>query len=596
MTRLLQHIITRAVLLFTEHWPALGAALVTTLIVSGPVIAFPFVAGEAYRGINISRYGDDEHYYMTRMNEALAGHALGQPFLREGKDEQNAIFSYVEPALALPLWALGLAENMNAAAYVNILNGVGVFAVVLLMYAFTLRLTNNRFISVGAALFAVLGYSIIETKSLFFSGTNIYGRSFFPFASSVPFFAFLIALYDSLVSERRYAWVVAGVLAGLLMYAYFYAWTFAYAMLLALGVIFLLLGDWRSLLTVCRAGILGVALGAYNLMELFRFQTSPESVTVSFFQAHTLGRAAVMSKIGLGTISLAAVHTYLRERDRTTYFVWALIAAGWIALNQQLVSGRIVQYGHYYWYFIVPLSVFIGSYFFARIFPQRLHAYFAAVLVALALFAGVGQQYRSFLAQYPAKLSEQRYAPVLAVLNEDQDGVVLTAASGETDVFLATIYTPHDLYWIPAASIYAYPEGRLQEALELHLYLNKDARKDPVGYLERALAKGVSAQNTYVNLYIDLEGLRSGHDYYGYQRILKAGEVSFGGLRERLMKEIVSDYETRFRDPERLRTLLKERNVRYVLWDRENYPEWDLSVLGHIEELVSSDGLVLYRL
>ena len=136
----------------------------------------------------------------------------------------------------------------------------------------------------------------------------------------------------------------------------------------------------------------------------------------------------------------------------------------------------------------------------------------------------------------------------------------------------------------------------MQEALELHLYLNKDARKDPVGYLERALAKGVSAQNTYVNLYIDLEGLRSGHDYYGYQRILKAGEVSFGGLRERLMKEIVSDYETRFRDPERLRTLLKERNVRYVLWDRENYPEWDLSVLGHIEELVSSDGLVLYRL
>lgn len=582
--------------LLRAHSPAFLAALVAAIVVSGPVIAFPIVAGEEYRGINISRYGDDEHYYMTRMKEALEGRPLGQPFLRESKGEQNAIFSYVEPAFALPVRALGLAERVNAATYTNVLDFVGVFVLALLLYAFSLRLTGDRFISISAALFAILGYSIIEAKTLFFSGANIYGRSFFPFASSVPFFAFLIALFDTVAAERRYAWLVVGVLAGLLMYVYAYAWTFAYALLFSLGVLFLILRDWRTLAVVCKAGVLGVAVGAYSLFALFKFEASSVSTTVSYFQAHTLARTPIMSKVGLVTAALAAADAYLRGRDRTTYFVWAIIAAGWIALNQQIITGRMVQYGHYYWYFIIPLSVVIGSYFFTRIAPPRFHRYFAFSLIALALFAGIGQQYRSFHVQYAPKLAEQRYELLLEALNKEEPAVVLAGSGSEADLFLTTIYTPHDLYWIPAAGIYVYPERRLQEALELHLFLTKDARRDPIGYLSRVIGTSTASTNENVYLYTALEGLMSGYDFYAYERALQGGEKSFGGVRERLMEEIATDYKQHFSDVGSVSVLLEERGVQYVLWDKVKYPDWDLSVFPTLKELVSNGTLTLYQL
>ncbi|MBI2612560.1 hypothetical protein HYW59_01955 [Candidatus Kaiserbacteria bacterium] len=592
----MERIVGRAAALLRAHSPALFAALVAALIVSGPVIAFPFVAGEEYRGINIPRYGDDEHYYMTRMKEALEGYSLGQPFLREGKDAENAIFSFVEPAFSLPLRLIGVADLVNAAHLTNVLNFFGVFTLALLIYAFTLRLTGDRFVSVGASLFVLLGYSIIEAKTLFFSGPNVYGRSFFPYASSVPFFVFLIALYEAVVRRRPYAWLVAGVLAGLLMYVYFYAWTFAYAILLALGLLYLVLREWQTLMYVCGVGTVGAVIGAYNLYELLQFLTAPASSTVAYFQAHIAGRTPVMSKIGTATALLALLDTYLRGRERTTYFVWALIAAGWLALNQQLLTGRIVQYGHFYWYFIVPLSIVIGSYFFTRIAPVRFHRYFAVALIVLALIAGFGQQYRSFHAQYAAKLAEQRYIPLLEALNKEEPAVVLTGSGGEADLFLTTIYTSHDLYWIPAAGIYVYPEGRLKEALELHLFLTEGARRNPIGYLARELGTSTASMNENVYLYTALEGLLSGYDFYGYERALKAGETSFGGLRKRLLKEIESDYRSRFADQESVRALLAERGVQYVLWDRTKYPEWDLSVFSSLEELVSNDGLTLYRL
>src|SRR3989338_1724972 len=91
------------------HAPALIAALTATLIVSGPIIAFPVVAGSDYQGVNITVYGNDEHYYMSRMRDALDGHPLGQPFLREGKEGQDTTFGYIEQALAMPLRVLGVA-------------------------------------------------------------------------------------------------------------------------------------------------------------------------------------------------------------------------------------------------------------------------------------------------------------------------------------------------------------------------------------------------------------------------------------------------------------------------------------------------------
>lgn len=578
------------------HVPALLAALTATLIVAGPVIAFPFVAGDHYRGINITAYGTDEHYYLSRMKEALDGNSLGQPFIRAGKDGQDTTFGYVEPALALPLRALGIAPLVNAATFVNVVNTIGVFILVLLLYAFAFRLTGHRAASIGAALFVVLGYPIIEHKTLFFSEPNIYGRSFYPFASSIPFTLFLIALYEAVVKKRPYAFLAAGTLAGILFYVYFFAWTFAFAILLSLGCIYLVLRDWRMVRGLVATGAVAVAIGSYNLVKLFQFLVSSMGTQVSYYQGQVQSHAPVMSKIGLGTIALAALTRYLRGRDDTTYFVWAIMLAGWIALNQQIVSGRVVQYGHYYWYFIVPVSIILAVYFVVRILPARYHMLLGVCLIALALVNGAGQQYRSFVRQFPEKLAEQRYAPILAALAQEKKSVIFAGEAAGTDPFLPAIYTSHDLDWIPAARLYGSSIEYLKEVLLLHLYLNKDARRDPVRYLNTLLKNGAPVSNEYVYLYMDIEGFYSGYEFYAYRDRLAAGETSFGGLRERLMQELARTYARSFGSPVAVRAILAEHGVEYVLWDKERYPEWDLSAFGKMQQIASSEGLVLYRL
>ena len=100
-----------------RHWGALAAASAMALIVASPLIAFPLYAGDAYNGINILHFGNDQHYYLTRGKEALEGHSLGQPFLAEGKEAQDPTFSYADMVVLAPARILGLSERVDIVSY-----------------------------------------------------------------------------------------------------------------------------------------------------------------------------------------------------------------------------------------------------------------------------------------------------------------------------------------------------------------------------------------------------------------------------------------------------------------------------------------------
>ena len=291
---------------------------------------------------------------------------------------------------------------------------------------------------------------------------------------------------------------------------------------------------------------------------------------------------------------MLSILVYLRGRDANTPFIAAIIAAGWIAVNQQLITGRVVQYGHYFWYFISPLSIIIAAYLLWRILPPRLARVLPILIIGLGFFNIAGQQYRAFQADLPAKLHEQVYAPVIDALNTRPKGVVLSGAGFESDTLLIPIYTDNDLYWSPAATTHQFSMDQFKEGLLLHLYLNRDARKNPAGYLRKALAS--HTQNEYTYMYKEIEGFYSGLDYKAYHRTLAAGEESFGGLRERLLGEITVLYSKRFSSATNVEQLLNERGVRYVIWDISIYPEWDISIFKGLKEITRSGSVVLYEL
>jgi hypothetical protein len=268
-----------------------------------------------------------------------------------------------------------------------------------------------------------------------------------------------------------------------------------------------------------------------------------------------------------------------------------------VALEQQLVTGRAVQYGHYYWYFVVPLSILVSVYMALRLVPERWNKYqpwLCGAIIAVALLNTAAVQYKSFFTTTEGKLREQEFAPVLEQLNKEEKAVVLASPGGESQPLLVTIYTDHDLYWIPAAITSAFSTEQLKDALLTYLYLNNKSRRDPARYLRDSLSE---VPNAYTEMYEELEGFAHKIPLELYRTSgFPHTQPEILAVRESFIEAIAKKYWERTRSREKLRQMLLEQNVRYILWDRQLYPEWDLSVLEPLEAIATSTDIILYEL
>ncbi|MBI2610895.1 hypothetical protein HYW60_03095 [Candidatus Kaiserbacteria bacterium] len=600
--------------LFALRWPLI-AFVALALLIEAPLIAFPFYAGEAYQGINIAHFGNDEHYYLMRAREVLDGHSLGQPVLAEGKDNPDSFLYNDEQIIMSPFTLTGTSDWVDVVTYYNILNFIGIFALLFLMYLLVLSLSKNILLSATTAIFVVGGYLLIENgtilsvalrgRDIFYSSFNIFGRSNFPYMALVPFFGFLVLTYRAAISEfkqissetfRPYLYVAgAGALLGLLFYLYLYAWTFALAFLGALFITALLWRKYHGAVAAVSIGFIGSLIGAYKLLQFYSLYTSEWAPQLSHFFLASESRQFIMSMTGLATLLLFALYAYVRRSDQNNFFLLALILAGWIALEQQLITGRTVQYGHYYWYFVVPISIVVSVYMGLRLIPDALSRWRSlacAALIAAAFVHTGGTQYKSFFTTVEGKLREQDFVPVLARLQELPPAVVLGDPGPETFPFLTTIYTSHDLYWLQGATVSIFPMEHFKEALLIYLYLNKDARGDPTAYLRSSLAS--TTYNAYTIMYEDIESFEMGIPLSKYRSPLPRTDAEILAAREKFFPILEGAYRELLQSRTALHEVLEARNVRYVLWDRRETPEWDLSVLEPLVVLATSTDITLY--
>lgn len=590
----------------------LGLFVLLALLIEAPLIAFPFFADERYQGINIAHFGNDEHYYLTRAREVLDGHSLGQPVLAEGKENPDSFLYNDEKIVMSPFVVTRTTDSVNVVTYYNILNFAGIIVLLMLIFLFMGALSGDPHMSLAAAIFAVGGYLLIENgtilsviahgKDVFYDTFNIFGRSNFPYMPLIPFFGALIAIYYAHTRPLRwpireniaaYAYVLtAGVLFGLLFYLYFYAWTFMLAFLGCLVLFALISRKLDAALSGVAIACIGLLIGSIKLADFYSLYTSPVAAQLAHFFLSIDNRQFIMSTTGLATTLLFAFYFYMRRSDPNNLFIAAIIAAGWVALEQQMITGRAVQYGHYYWYFIVPLSILVSIYMCMRLLPDRMTRFrvvLSILLIAAALVHTGGTQYKSFFTTVENKLREQDFAPVLARLSEEAPAIVLGDPGGESYPFLTTIYTSHDLYWNNAATVSIFPMEYLKEAFFVYLYLNKDARDDPVGYLKDSLA---STSNAYTVMYENIESVESGISLTRYHASRADTEIL--SARERFLPILENEYRARVPNAAAVRNILFENGVRYVLWDKRETPEWDLSVLFPLTLIATSTDLELY--
>ncbi len=576
------------------HWLILVSALVLTLIIFYPVFALPqYLKGE-YQGINFVHFGSDSHFYLTRAKEALEGKPMGNPFLREGKTELDLFFMHNEQILTAPWRWLGLSDSVNIVHIYNAYNFIGIFAVLILIYSLAFFLSKNKLQSAITAISVVGGYHLVYDKAFFYNDFNIYGRPMFPYISSLVFFTYLNVLVRALKYLNQKYFFALSLVFGAIFYVYFFAWTFAVAVHGSLFLLYAAQRDWKRVKFLLGTGVMGVILGSYQLITMAKFFTSPFGAQSEYFHWSAKGRGLIFSKIGFLSLIVLVILRYKKKEDQNFIFLLGLIAAVWVALNQQIITGKLLQIGHYYWYFIVPCAIITAWYVVWQFVQNKKWqiAITAFTLVVVGAHSLIGQ-HQSFLTTLDQLRYEQTYKPMLDILNQDQNpGVVLAADDYLSG--LVTVYTNHDLFWDRSALMTYTSTERFRDVLYLFTYVNNDARFNFADYYGRVMADG-AAESFYKQQYKALEGLASGVDYYSYNGKLAKQAPELISQRQKQLPELASEYKARASTPALSRDLFKQYHINYIIWDKKNHPEWDLSFLTNKKELYSTEAVVLYQ-
>lgn len=591
---------SRSIPFFLRHGGAIFFALVVAFLVEFPLVSFPFVAGDRYEGLNIGYFDADQHDYLARAKEVLEGNGLGNIFIQGNKSAPDPTFSSAELVLMAPVKVLHLDRTWDVPTIYNFYNVIGVFTLVLTLYALMLRLSGSRLLSIASGVFVIAGSAMIFSKELFHAAFNLYGRMPFPYLSSIVFFLFLYFLHRAVcLSSRLRDALIAGALFGLSCYLYFYGWTFTLAFV---GVLFLVLLGFKRLAEarqVLIAGILGIILGSFSIVPALSFYFSAAGTQLSYFFSAGQGHAPLLSPFGMLGIAAFLVFWYVfrkTENQTALSFLGALSITGVVALNEQVVTGRYLQYGHYYWYFLVPCTILAGAYILWRFCPSRFRAYGAVAAIVVSLVSMAGGQYLAFRSTLAERLREEEYVPFMRTLHTLPAGAVLAAPDegDRPEPLLVSILTDKDLFWAFNSLVYHVPIGRIENTLLFYLYLNKNSRVDPAAYLREQVTNPSSPY--IISLYQAVEGYQSGFTSDDYHTRFKENDPTLLSFREELLKELNIKYRSLFPTDAEAREWLYAEGVRYVLWDHARSSEWDIDFLKPVTLVREENGISLFQL
>lgn len=564
----------------SAHWMALIFALTTAVVVFLPSFLYPLLA-DSYQGINVGNFGIDEFHYLSMGKEPLESHGLGNPFLREGKEWFNPEQKYT-PYLVLPFKWLGLADTVGIVAISTLYGFMGVVILTLLIYSFALQLSGDKHLSIISALFVVLGYNFL-TNYLPFYHVNLYARPLIPLSSAVVFFLYLNLLLKSLRHDNRKYTLAAGAVFGLSFYIYFYLWTF---LLVLSGILFLLYffkKDTSQYKKVFTLTALGLLFGAAELALLYLFSQTNTGQQILLYGGGSETRVFTLVKLSWLALVFFLLYWYWHPKEPHWPMMLALILSGIVAINQGVITGREFQRFHYFWYFIIPTVTVIAAYMTGNIIqsPSVKRTFYYFLLVIL-LVNGATQSYLGTLSTLSLKNYMQRYAPIIEYLKKQPPSVIL--ASDQFNEPLFVIYTNHDLFWQHQATVYNTSIHTFRDALFVYMYLNKESRTDFLEYVGNTNA----LVNEYkINEYQDM--------YAALKKYYTATRLSGEQLSpEDFERKVSADYRAVTQNQDGIKDILKKHQVTYVVWDENKNPEWDLSVITGLTELMSNHGIHLY--
>ena len=560
-----------AIGIIRRHWPAILLALAVGALTALPPLIAQQRMGDAYQGIR-PLVIDDQIYYQARAHETQDGHPmLGNPYLREDKNQPavqfwmpDMVLSYFNPA---------------------VLDVVFPFLIIILSYAILFKLTRDKLLSLAGA--ALLDPGFVYSPFL---------RTPNPQLFVLLLLALLLLVY---ALERRSVVLTTFsiLLGGALFYIYPFYWTY-WVVMVGLAFAYALV-NWWSTGERALAARLGIILGGALALGIPYFVQTYEASKLPYY-AESLARFGTLhthfpSGPSLTLLSLAAGAAvawcwYKNMIPRAPAAVLAAGAAlaGAIVVNQQVVTGLNYFFTVHYATFIVFFSVFTLALcvppLLGRHAPTRYHTAFRwlfAVVVVLVILARAGPQVLHVATPQPGDTAAQRYAPVLQWLdaNTHTDDVVYADPTLSTYI---PAYTRDNVYFAPYAFL-SYMSDREVEARFVGAH-----------YLDPMFTRAdiIAVQQDVFGLYY-IARYQHAQQVNKIRTLLHLAPETVEQYPDALIAQMLAS-STVLRAGTFTNALGGYR-VDYVAWDSAAEPQWRVAKLAGFSKVFEANGVVIYK-
>ena len=575
-----------------KHKVAFILAVLASLIVAFPQIYLRFEPFN--QGIELI----PDSPWAPRVREIQDGHGFGSIYYEDGKED---------PYLHLPLGTMVVAY-MGEVFGLDINNTLLLsrlvlpLAVFLLIYAFVFLLSADKLAALSVAALIVFADSVLNYYDLFrflkglpqgLSPSNFLelSRPVYSAMTLITFFGFLIS-FLRFFQTKNWRWgVVATFILGLEFYNYFYTWTYLYAFGAILGLVFLVRKEWPEVKLVAGVYIGALLVAIPYFVNLYKASLYPTYAATALRH----GLVGTHAPVFIGLVALAALIVFLfgfpREDKRKYFFGLALLLAPIITLNQQIITGKALQTGHYHWYFHRPIAVvFVLVIAFAWLrtavrppLGGRTAKWLAVLLIIGSFATGAFIQAASYLGTYEGRdgghkmVERQRYGPAMDWLNENAEKEEVVFANEEVSNLVA-IYTPLNVFH--------------HRSDQLFLSATDERLLDIVFTFYRL--RGVGMHNVEEVFHNERGSIST--NLYGiyYRELLGAYE----NIPEEKLEEIITLYKETLKSPtqEWLSSVWHKYDVEYLIWDKVANPSWKLDLLGFLKKEADFGQIMLYRI
>ena len=568
------------------HTVAIILALLTAISIAAPQIYFRIDHAHdgVYQGIELL----PDSPWSARAREVQDGHPnFGAIYYKDGKDNPYLF----QPLGSMVVAYMGEAGGLDVNNTFLLSRLVLTFLVFLLIYSFVFLLSREKLVALSSAALLLLGQSLLSLSGLKDLLHGVSPEDFLNIARPVNpamiyvlLFSFLIAFW-LFYKNRKVSWgVVSALLLGLNFYNYFYSWTYLYAFGGVLVLLLLVQKKWREALTIASVFVGAVVVAIPYGINLYRATLHANYAEAALRNGIIQTHAPLF--VGFVVIGVLALFLWKfpREHKETFVFGLALLLAPFITMNQQILTGKVLQASHYHWFFHKPIGVIfaliIVFYLLTRPALLRYRTALAIGIIVVSVGTGLFIQMYSYVRGTndggAVAIERQKYGPAMRWLNENAPPESVILGNDETSHIVA-IYTSLNLFYHRAGmySLAATPE-RLIDAQFFFYRL-----------------RGVDAADVR-SVFFEERGLLSANIYgMHYRELLGAYEA----IQDEQVEEIVALYIKSLSVPAPvwLKQTWAKYNVSYLIWDKKNDPLWHLEKYPFLKEAAVFGTISIYQ-